>query len=263
VALLDDRDDKRAKLYALHLVAPDAREDLVAALTGSRRSGEDVLGPMLQAASSLGLPSESVSFRTRDLASDIARVARAKRADLILMGAHQSMLGQTFLGGTVHRVLTGADTDVAILVDRGLPDRPRVLVPFHNSPHDRLALDLARRVVGATGADVTLLRVADGKGPLGEEAPDPDVAGGKTEWVGEGTSPVEAVLAHAGRFDLVVIGVGEEWGLQSHLFGFRAERIAREWPGSLLVVRKHQPVEELAPPAPGMEPHAEPALSHA
>jgi hypothetical protein len=40
----------------------------------------------------------------------------------------------------------------------------------------------------------------------------------------------------------VVVGLGEEWGLESHMFGLRAERIARDWPGSLLLVRKHLPM---------------------
>ena len=58
---------------------------------------------------------------------------------------------------------------------------------------------------------------------------------------------MEAVLRQAHQFDLVVIGVGEEWGLMSHLFGLRAERVAAEWPGSLLMVRKHLPVAGLDP----------------
>jgi hypothetical protein len=35
-----------------------------------------------------------------------------------------------------------------------------------------------------------------------------------------------------------VIGVEEEWGLESHLFGWRPERVARECPASMLIVRK-------------------------
>ena len=41
-------------------------------------------------------------------------------------------------------------------------------------------------------------------------------------------------------YDLVVIGVGEEWGLESQMFGFRPQRIAQDCPTSLLIVRKHQ-----------------------
>jgi nucleotide-binding universal stress UspA family protein len=53
-------------------------------------------------------------------------------------------------------------------------------------------------------------------------------------------SPVDAVLREAHRgYDLVIIGVSEEWGLESHLFGFRPERIAEQVNCSLLIVRKH------------------------
>jgi hypothetical protein len=51
-------------------------------------------------------------------------------------------------------------------------------------------------------------------------------------------SPVDAVLREAENVDLVIIGVAEELGLESHLFGFRPQRIALECPKSLLIVRK-------------------------
>ena len=52
-----------------------------------------------------------------------------------------------------------------------------------------------------------------------------------------------------GRADLVVIGVSEEWGLESHLFGLRPERIAASCPTSLLIVRAHEEVPLPAEPA--------------
>jgi hypothetical protein len=54
-------------------------------------------------------------------------------------------------------------------------------------------------------------------------------------------SPVDAVLREAQKgYDLVIIGVSEEWGLESHLFGFRPERIAEQVDCSMLIVRKHR-----------------------
>ena len=40
-------------------------------------------------------------------------------------------------------------------------------------------------------------------------------------------------------YDLVVVGVGAEWGLENSLFGLHGERLIREAPTSLLVV--HHP----------------------
>jgi hypothetical protein len=56
---------------------------------------------------------------------------------------------------------------------------------------------------------------------------------------------VDAVLQFSGQYDLVVVGMSEDWGLESHLFGLRAERIAQEWQGSLLLVRKNEPMAGL------------------
>ena len=54
----------------------------------------------------------------------------------------------------------------------------------------------------------------------------------------EDESPVGVVLHQSQNADLVIIGVAEEWGLESHLFGWRAQRVARDCPSSLLIVRK-------------------------
>jgi nucleotide-binding universal stress UspA family protein len=82
-------------------------------------------------------------------------------------------------------------------------------------------------------ADATIARVFD----------DP-ATGGRVELriVTQG-SPVDIVLQEAANFDLMVIGVAEQWGLESQLFGWQSERIAEEAPCSLLIVRKHQPPE--------------------
>ena len=66
----------------------------------------------------------------------------------------------------------------------------------------------------------------------------------------EDDSPVAAVLRESRGYDLVIIGVAEEWGLESHLFGCRPERIARECPSSMLIVRQYiAPALEAAPGA--------------
>jgi hypothetical protein len=52
---------------------------------------------------------------------------------------------------------------------------------------------------------------------------------------------VETVLQEATGYDLTVLGVGEEWQLEPHVFGLRPERIAAQCPSSLLVVRTRTP----------------------
>src|SRR5690606_22316455 len=90
---------------------------------------------------------------------DICSVAEVKDVDLILLGWHKTLVGQGFLGGTVHDVMKGAPADVAVLVSRDLTAVRRVLVPFCGSAHDEVAVRLARRMAFAVGAEVTVLRI--------------------------------------------------------------------------------------------------------
>ncbi len=54
----------------------------------------------------------------------------------------------------------------------------------------------------------------------------------------EHESPEEAALEELRRgYDLVVVGVGSEWGLEDRLFGLHRERIISEASTSVLVVR--------------------------
>ena len=226
-----------AKLYGATLTRPD-RDESLGIRVYEEGAQDDALRPLSDEAARLGLRTELMSFASRDIPSDIAHLARAKQADLILMGYHKATFGKTMLGGTVHRVLTGADTDVAILVDRGIAATLSILVPYQGSPHDKLAVALASRMAKSPGVAVTILHVVkpgSKKSPAESKKSFPD---GVQVWVVEDASPVDAALRQSGDFNLMVVGMGEEWGLTSQLFGLRAERIADEWHGSLLLVRK-------------------------
>jgi hypothetical protein len=51
--------------------------------------------------------------------------------------------------------------------------------------------------------------------------------------------PADAVIEASRRgYDLVVIGVGKEWGLEHRAFGFQPEIVLKRSAASLLVVRK-------------------------
>ena len=54
------------------------------------------------------------------------------------------------------------------------------------------------------------------------------------------SAPLAEVVAEARRgYDLVVVGVAEEWGLEPRMFSAEHERLATECPASLLIVRKY------------------------
>jgi len=256
------------RVYALYLRRPSEREAYRSGIEGSEaeaaKEAAEPLAPLLVEARGRGVPVETVSFVTLDVAADIASVARSRGVGLVLMGFHKPVIGSAVLGGTVHKVLTTTAADVAVLVDRGFDSPRKVFFPYLGTSHDRVAIDLARRLAKNAAAAVTVMHVVDpgrrsndrpldDRGAVARTFDEPGLAAGVTFQVVEDYSPVNAVLKLAKEFDLVVIGVGEEWGLESHLFGWKAERIARDCPTSLLIVRKQPGGSPLSSPGPNAE----------
>lgn len=238
-----------SRLYALHLKPPADHEAYRTGLDEATQTHDESLAPLLAQARGRAIPVEQISFVSLDVAGDIAEVARRNNVDLVLLGYHKPVIGKTILGGTVHRVLQQTDADVAVFVDRGFRTARRILVPYLGSEHDRLAMQLAARMARNIDAQVTVLHVvppmrAGSGAEMGAKAAvervftEPGAKLPVTFRVVEDESPVGVVLHQAQNHDLVIIGVAEEWGLESHLFGWRAQRIARDCPCSLLVVRK-------------------------
>jgi Kef-type K+ transport system membrane component KefB len=224
---------------ALHLSRLDERST-----TGD--DGPDaaaVLEPALASAEQLGLALRPLAFSSSDFGDDIVRVADIRDVDLVLLGVHKPLLGQAMLGGVVHEVLQHAAGTVAVHVDRGMPASPRrVLVPFQGSRHDRAALELAARIQASTGAAVTVLELAPAAraGAAREIVDSMHAEGFRADVESLATdSPAAATIERSRDVDLVVVGVGREWGLRPQRvgFGFNAERLIRECAASLLVVR--------------------------
>jgi len=197
-----------------------------------------------------GLPVEPIAFTSRDIPSDIARVARIRQADIILMGYHKPVFGQAILAGTVHRVLTGSDNDVAIFVNRGYESHKPILVPYLGGKHDRLALELAGSIARSNSAAITVLHVVPPDRATADKTlhaqsvvqrtfADPKTSAAVQFKVIHDPSPAVAVVRESSEFGLVVIGVEEQWGLESQLFGWRQQWIANQCPVSMLIVRKH------------------------
>src|SRR5688572_5033092 len=259
------------RIIALHLRHPVDREAYRAGLDEAEQPApaSPALEPLLELPGREEIDVEPVSFVSRDIADDISSLARARHATLVLMGFHRPVFGHAILGGTVHRVLTGAPADVAIFVARSSDLPRRILVPYLGGVHDRLALELANRMAKTANVEIIALHVVaprrDHKTDevLGAQAEvtkvfnEPGAASPVQFKVVEDDSPVDAVLREAEHVDLVIVGVAEEWGLESQVFGFRPQRIALECPKSLLLVRKFGRGATLRPSATGQEPATE------
>jgi len=247
------RDAASVRLDAVHLVPATGRGGTAMVGRGPGDSeGDDVLAPAIARAAELGVEARALSFVSDDPARDICELAVARDADLVLLGGHKPVLSQTLLGGVVHDVMKDCPCTVGVLVDLGLGPIRQVLVPYLGSAHDRVALALAQRLMQAHGAKVTVLHVV--RHGRGEEMPDPSRSGARAlvnavfiEESGqvnmkfvEHRSPVEAALEESGRgYDLVIVGVGKDWGLGEPLLGIglQPERLMTESPAPLLVVR--------------------------
>jgi Kef-type K+ transport system membrane component KefB len=251
--------DPTRVIYAAHLTRPVDRDAYRVGIDPEPQAQEhEPLQPLLAQAAKLKVPVEPISFVSRDVPGDIARLAEHRKVDLLLMGFHHAVFSANVLGGTVHRVLSSVETNVAIFVDRGYRGAKKILVPYLGSTHDILAMEIARRLATAPDVEVTVLHVVPRARSTGSSVAgqmerlfsEPGVTQQVRFKVVQDDSPVDVVVRHAQEADLTVIGVAEEWGLESHLFGFRSERIAQEVESSLLIVRRHKalPVPMTATP---------------
>jgi Kef-type K+ transport system membrane component KefB/nucleotide-binding universal stress UspA family protein len=261
------RNGRHSELYALHLRRPPER-------TSSYLETSDEPAPSptrvaARRAEEVGLKLRAMSFVSTDPARDICDVADVKAIDLVMLGWHRPLLGAAHLGGVVHEVLEDSGSNVAVLVNRGGGPIARILVPFADSVHDRFALELARRLHLNAGAAVTVLHVVAPTAQSGgtartaiEEAFPPEGGAGPPIIlrVVESHDPAQAALdASAGDYDLVVVGVGREWGMPQRQFGLRTERLLERSKASLLVVRATGDATGLRLDASGVDEPATPA----
>jgi nucleotide-binding universal stress UspA family protein len=241
--------DEDARLYALRLVPPADRASQYVDAPPERQIAE-ALEPLIQRAESLNVTVRPISFVSLRPAQDICNVAEVKRADLVLMGWHKPVLGRTVLGGTVQEVMKSARANVGVFIDRGLRAVERVLVPYQGTSDDRAALRIARRLTQRAGVDVTILHVVtpDRAGMGAKEKLEEtfeEQGGGNRSSVRmklvSHATPSEAAIEESRKgYDLVIVGAGEEWGLEPKLFGLVPEDIVRECPASLLILRSFE-----------------------
>lgn len=251
----------RNRLYALRLIPPSDR--LSDYVQPSQPQPEQVLAPLLARAAELGASVRPLAFVSPQPGRDICNVAEVKGADLVLLGWHKPILSGNVLGGTVREVLSSAPMDVGVLIDRGLGAIRRVLVLYHGTADDLAAVRIARRLGNApqSGAaqpiHVTLLAVVpsedgiekerqallDRFGDETEAAPSTDgsarfLPGALTIKVCAHAEPAEAALSEAQQgYDVVLVGIGPDWGLEQRSIGIASEPLLQRCPVSILILR--------------------------
>jgi Kef-type K+ transport system membrane component KefB/nucleotide-binding universal stress UspA family protein len=256
-AAIAGRDDAHSRLYALRLIPAANRASFVLEhQIQADAAAQSALAPALERAKELAVRARPLSFVSTAPAKDICDVASVKHADVILLGWHKPLLGATMLSGTVHEVMEQATSDVGVFVDRGLARFERVLVPYLGSEHDRAALHLAKRIAENSRAKVTILHVTTAEAQrLGVEEVVHEQfreSGAQGEYAVElkvvpHQEPSQAVIEESKHgYDLVLIGIGRQWGLEHRSFGLQAEAILKDAPVSILVVRAGRAVAPAA-----------------
>jgi len=236
-AALAGRSADTSRIYALRLERASDRASFMMEQREEKTADEAPL-PLVEHAREQQIEVRPLSFVSSKPAADICDVASVKSADVILMGWHKPVLGAAMLTGTVHDVMRHADTTVAVLVDRGLGPIKRVLVPYVGRVHDRAALALANRLAENAGAKVTVLQVNQQRASQDSMIDTGELSENVVLKAVEHANPVEAALAESREgYDLVVVGMGAEWGLEARSFGVRTEVILRRSTTSVLVVR--------------------------
>lgn len=261
-AALRGKDTAGSVFYALRLIRPPERSSAFVDTMGAEGEGGNALIPLLHRSEELGVDIKSLSFVSVEPAEDICQVAAAKQVDLVLLGWHRPVFSQTALGGVVYEVMQESKADVAVLVDRGLKQVKRVLFAFNNMRQDRSALRLIRRMQEHNGTEITILHVispivngqdrrTQAREELAAGFENNGTPGGRVSVkLVESENPPEAALEEARQgYDLIVLGLDAEWGLEQRRFGFHPEHIIQDSPVSLLIVQQGR-VETPAAAAP-------------
>ena len=167
-----------AAVWALHLAPTDRPRDYLRDADG--RDAAEPVAALDRAAQSVGLTVHSLAFPSADPAADIVRVGTLKQARLILVGMHRTTFGADSLGGVTGRVLREAESDVGVLIDRGLATLRTVAVSEGSGPHadaarrvaERLAATGVERVpAGSPGVDLLIAPWTAGAGVPPESGP--------------------------------------------------------------------------------------------
>ena len=218
--------------------------------------------PILEEVISVGqehdIPVRTMLRLGRDVGDSIISAARARKADLMLLGwpGYTYSKGQAF--GTIIDLMSKnppCDLAVVHLRKSGLPGR--ILVPVAGGPNTRLALELALTEAEAieqrTGTlpEVIALNIM----PNGSD-------GNKLEQrrldllrdLGIDGWPIElrivasddvgqAILDEASEFEQIIIGASEEGLLEQSLFGSIPQRVAEEALSTVIMAKRHDPVK--------------------
>lgn len=188
---------------------------------------------------------------THDVVTGLMTVSGTEAADLMVLGWRGGFSVGSIYNSPVQRLLADAQTDVAVLKDRGLSGIDRIIVPWGGGVHARLGLELAVRVARAADAQVELLRIVRPGTDLPRERralervveqlvdnlADVHVEISEHDSVADG---LQDRVQQTGA-SLVIIGASLESRIRNVLFGSVPDLVAERAACSVLMVHRHVP----------------------
>ncbi|MDE2973371.1 MAG: amino acid permease [Gemmatimonadota bacterium] len=190
----------------------------------------------------------------RNVGRAILEARRENRSQVVILGWKGfTTTARRILGEVADDVVRLARADVMLVRFGPEPAVPRrVLLPSAGGVHARKARGYALAMTDAEGGELTLAAVVPAGAPEGrreeqanrlaaERAELPEgVAAGTRVIAGPGVA--EGIVGAAGEYDAVMVGASGDSFSHRILFGTIPERIAREAPGTVIVLKSHDRV---------------------
>ena len=202
----------------------------------------------------LGVPVTTEVRVGRNVGRAILEARREDRSHLVILGWKGfTTTARQILGEVTDDVVRLARADIMLV--RFGPERTvprRILLPSAGGVHARKAQGYALAVTEGGGGELTLAAVVPAGSPEGrrreqeerlaeERAELPEDASVGTRLVA-GPGVVEGIVGAAGDYDAVMVGASGDSFSQRILFGTIPERVAREAPGTVIVLKNHDRV---------------------
>ena len=230
-------------------------DQLPAELARASIKGEERMLEDLQALEGdVGVPITTEVRVGRNVGRAILESAREDRSHLIVLGWKGfTTTARKILGEVTDDVVRLARSDIMLVKFGGEPEVPRrVLLPSAGGIHARKATGYALAMSGANGGELTLASVVLANAPDGRRTAEEDRLGGERAELPEdavvstrvvsGTGIAETIVAAASDYDAVMIGASGDSFSSRILFGTIPERVAREAPGTVIVLKSHDRV---------------------
>ncbi len=237
--------EKNALIYGVHLLRNEDVSLTDLSTLDQHPSPEAALQPLSKRATQYQIPFHPLVFSTDRAGRDIADIAYIKNAQLILLGWQKPVLSKHFLGGVVQDVLTRAQSNVALFVQRHFEDFNRVIVPFQDAQQDTPALQTALQIAQYHNIPLHILQLNDSVHQdlttlLNTQLSDTLQPQIHLITNTDSTSRQQEILAFT-PFDLIIVGLEKLPATIRHSYRIRHESLISHTPASLLIWRSHAP----------------------